>query len=351
MITVIMSQREKRMRSQNILFCIALAVVLLVERVSGFSMNLGSAAKPLDKKKVAIVGGGGYLGSCIFGGLQRAGGLYETGIASAQASSPRCLTATAVGSKALNGVLALSYVLAQADESLVKLTDFTSVENLASRLGGFDAAIFGTQYTLEPRPVTSGSYETSPNSKTMEIYMDRPRSPTVQGVTDADYSWKVFENTVTACQQQGMQRMVVIETDSQLESTRKTTADYIRHLEASKIPFCYLKPLGDLQNFPEYTYAKGLQMELELRSLESTQETFSPIYREDLAALCVQSLLTLDWTSNQVYQVVGTDSSIPKKNPTTKKERLAVEQRAQRSWCVDSERLVALLKTTTLSAS
>jgi hypothetical protein len=134
----------------------------------------GSAAKPYEKKKVAVFGGGGYLGACIYGFLQRAGSLYGTGIAGINA--PRAITATGAGSQSLNGVLGKNFILAQADESFVKLTDMTSVESIRSRVRGFDVVVLATLYTLESRPVTGGSYEKTPNDKTLELYMDRPRS-------------------------------------------------------------------------------------------------------------------------------------------------------------------------------
>jgi shikimate 5-dehydrogenase len=35
----------------------------------------GCAAKPFDKKKIAVFGAGGYLGAVVFGFLQRAASL------------------------------------------------------------------------------------------------------------------------------------------------------------------------------------------------------------------------------------------------------------------------------------
>lgn len=64
----------------------------------------GCAARPFEKKNVAVFGAGGYLGAIIFGFLQRAGALYGTGIAGT--SSPRAICATGPSSAAINKVSA-----------------------------------------------------------------------------------------------------------------------------------------------------------------------------------------------------------------------------------------------------
>lgn len=45
------------------------------------------------------------------------------------------------------------------------------VDAISQRLKGYDAAMIGTVYTLEQRPVSLNTYETNPNSKTLEMYM------------------------------------------------------------------------------------------------------------------------------------------------------------------------------------
>ena len=41
------------------------------------AVNYGSAATPQQKQKIAVFGSGGYIGSCIYGYLQRAGSLVR----------------------------------------------------------------------------------------------------------------------------------------------------------------------------------------------------------------------------------------------------------------------------------
>jgi hypothetical protein len=123
-------------------------------------MPKGSAATPSAKRKIAVLGSGGYLGAVTFGFLQRASSLYGTGIGNC-----RCIGATADTAVRLNRVLSKNFCLAQADESFIKLTDLTSVAAIANRLEGWDAIIFGSDLFLQPRSVTAGTYERTPNEK------------------------------------------------------------------------------------------------------------------------------------------------------------------------------------------
>jgi uncharacterized protein YqkB len=297
----------------------------------------GAAAKPLDKKRVVVFGVGGYLGGCIYGFLQRAGSLYGTGI-SGVGGSPRGVVATAYGSLNLNSILSKNFVLAQADESFIKLTDMTSLPSIQSRVQGFDAAILATKVTLENRPVTMGSYEKTPNDKTMEFFMDRRRGDNERGCKDPQYALKMFETSVQACREGGVQHLVVVETDLQFDDDGSTQSipvgdKYIRILEESQVGFTYIRPSGTFQNSPDYTYAKGVRSSLivskltNIDDLVDTNPGTSNIYREDLAALCVQTLLTLPWDECRVLNVSsGTELPTPDDKAIT----------PQREWCVNS---------------
>jgi hypothetical protein len=298
----------------------------------------GSAAKPLEKKRLVVFGAGGYLGGCVYGFLQRAGSLYGTGI-SGVAGSPRAIVATSFGSLNLNSILSKNFILAQADESFVKLTDMTSIEAIRGKVKGFDAAVLATKCTLEKRPVTMGSYEKSPNDKTLEFFMDRRRGDTVGGTDDnPEYAFKLFETSVNACREEGLKHVVVVETDLEFvgDGPQITPVGdkYIRILEDSQLAFTYIRPFGRLQNLPDYTYAKGLQSSLIVSRvtnsndlLETSNDT-SIIYREDLAALCVQTLLTLRWDECRVLKVGSADTlqGSDAKGITPQKE-----------WCVNSD--------------
>jgi hypothetical protein len=65
----------------------------------------------------------------------------------------------------MNRILSRHFGLAVADESYIKLTEMSSVEAIQKRLEGWDALVFGSDLYFQQRPVTSGTYEKSPNDK------------------------------------------------------------------------------------------------------------------------------------------------------------------------------------------
>jgi hypothetical protein len=309
-------------------------VISLSMSTPGPFVNKGAAAKPYEKQKVAVFGAGGYLGGCIYGFLQRAGSLYGTGI-SGVGGGPRAIVATSAGSVSLNGVLSKNFVLAQADESFVKLTDMTNMEAVQSRLKNFDAAILATRFTLEPRPVTLGSYEKSPNDKAMEFYMERPRVATVKGMDDPEYSMQLFHNILQASKSEGLRHLLVLETDSEFDGY--VGDKYLQKLEETGIPYTYIRPIGSLENSKDFTYAKGVQSRMKVTqamSLDDFKAISGSLYREDVAAVCVQALLSLDWYTNRVLQVEQVGSLDKEKGG---------KAIPQREWCMNSDKLQVML--------
>jgi hypothetical protein len=315
---------------------------LVVDHCTSFSMLTpspkGSAAKPFEKKQVAVFGAGGYLGGCVFGFLQRAGSLYGTGIGGFK--NPRSITATSVGSMALNGILSKNFILAFADESFVRPTDMTSASSIQEKLAGFDAAVMGTRYTLERRPVTSGTYEKSPNDKTTEFYMETPRSATIKGNDDPAYSMQIFQNSLEACRKGGLKHIVVVETDSVFDEAAIPVGNkYVKLLESYGVPFTYIRPDGKLENTSDYTYAKGIQGDLKIDALSSDNmddgTSSNTLFREDVAALCVQSLQSLEWSKSRIIRVQCTGLAAPTE----------LTRKVQLEWCVNSATLASLLST------
>jgi hypothetical protein len=344
-IAVKMKMKQKMIRYDAKSCCRAIGLFLLLLAGPCSSLSMGSAAKPYQKQKVCVFGPGGYLGGCIFGFLQRCGSLYGTGISGVQ-GSPRGITATAFGSVYLNSVLSKNFILAQADESFIKLTDMSSVDAIKERVLGFDAAILATRCTVEKRPVTLGSYEKGPNDKTTEFYMDRPRSSTVRVNDDPEFSMELFQSSLEACREGGIKRVVVVETDGEFENPSLAGDKYLNALNSCGISYTYIRPSGRLENFPDYTFAKGVQGNLKVdnmltSSFDSSSETDSDvIYREDLAALCVQSLLSLDWNSNSILQVRCTGPASMEQTALIAKE-----------WCVNSKSLESLLDETVVAVN
>ena len=337
-----MNNPKQLLQLVNILISICVISILKPFPCSALSMSTnfrvqGSAAKPYEKKKVAVFGGGGYLGGLVFGFLQRAGSLYGTGIQGVGA--PRCIVSTAFGSQSLNGILSKQFILAQADESFVKLTDMSSLKSIQDRITGFDAVVMGTQYTLEQRPVTAGTYESTPNDKTMEFYFDTRRSSVVTGKVDPIFSANLLERSLEACRLAGVKHIVVVETDSSFEEASDNVGDYIEKLKASNVPFTYIRPLAKLENIQDYDYAKGVQGNLQISAVDSgngqgERNSPLPIPREDIAALCVQSLLSMDWKSSRLLCVSCSGPVMPISN---------VPEKLSKQWCANADALAAKL--------
>jgi len=119
---------------------------------------------------VAVFGAGGCLGGAIFGFLQRASSIFGTGLGGI--NTPKCICATGSSSKDLNRILYTSFKAAYAGEELFSLTNVKDEAYLVNSLKGNDAIIMGTSYQYEIRPITFGSFEKSPNDKTLEFYLD-----------------------------------------------------------------------------------------------------------------------------------------------------------------------------------
>ncbi len=336
--TILFREVLYRFANMAVLFRMAAIVLLLtVDTTHGFSMSMssvpqqGSAAKPYEKQKVAVFGTGGYLAACTYGFLQRAGSLYGTGIAGIGA--PRAIVATAAGSAGLNSVLSKNFVLAQADESFIRCTDMTSAESIANKLSGFDAAIIGTRYCFKTNiPVTAGTYGKSPNDKTKEFFMDQPRGRTSQLMDDPEYSYTCFYNTLEACRNSNkMKHLVVVETDAEFE-TEYVGDKYIALLEEAGIPYTYIRPVGRLDNIENFTFKTGIRSDLRITRANSLEELLpvsdGVVYREHLAAVCVQALMTLSWEENKVIQVEQSDYELEPPNEKT--------VNPAKEWCVNS---------------
>lgn len=320
---------------------IASLFLLLLGVCDGFSslsMNLlpqpkGSAATPLQKKKVGVIGGGGYMGGITYGFLQRAASLYGTGID----RNCRVIGSTSFTAVTLNSWLGRHFILAQADETYIKLTNMMNVDSIVDRLQYLDAAIIGLDIVAEKRPVTGGTYETGPNSKTYEIYWDyRRASQTKPDIDTVPAIEQILDNTFEACQKANLKHIVVVgsQDPEQEQAVQK-------RLDQLTIPYTYIRYVGDLETCPSYTYREGVQGNLQIVSLDNKEKNSSEaattsstknddlfIFREDLAALCVQCLQSLDWEKSYNLLVTCDGRKAVVTNPTGK--------RADQEWCVNS---------------
>lgn len=314
------------------------------ERASSSSLFMqppkGCAAKAYEKKKIAVFGAGGYLGANVFGFLQRAAALYGTGISGS--SSPRAICATNAGSEALNKVLGPGFKLAYAGEDLIRLVDNSDKDYIKERVKGFDAAILGTTYQLEQRPVTMGTYETNVNSKAYEMYLDEKYGAWEVNIPSNDDSihTTIFKNSVQACKEAGMSHLVVLETPK-----TENPIDFLNILKEEGIAYTYVRTACPMVKDKFYTFEKGISNNLQVSSLsagsELTQksENNPPILRTDMAALMVQSLMSLDWAESRILEV----SPSPDSTISTEYGAMRSKQTFHKEWCPNSELLAETL--------
>jgi hypothetical protein len=283
--------------------CTSLALSSSSSSSSSCLVPKGSAASPLAKKKIAVLGAGGYLGALTFGFLQRALSLFGTGI-----GGVRAIGSTADTSIRLNRVLSKNFILAVADESYVKLTDLMDVLEIQRRLEGWDALILGNDVSYQCRPITPGTYERTPNDKTYEIYWDAPKgswvpSSDTRGVDAVQEN--LVCNVIEAARRAGVQHIVAVESpDTELRLRPRLES------LAPRIPYTIIRHGGLLKDTQDFTYRKGVQGQLVV-SLQAgnedcpggVEEKLSSLRREDVAALCVQSLQSLEWSQSRCLDV------------------------------------------------
>jgi hypothetical protein len=241
---------------------------------------------------------------------------------------------------------------------------------IQQRLQGHSAIVLGTRYSLETRPVTANTYETSPNSKTTEFYLDAPRTAGTMTTelnsssSPDEIQLSLFRNTLEACKAANVQHMIVMETPH-----TKDARQCAQLLDDTNVPFTYIRIRGDMQNFPDYTYAKGVRGDLNLESFtfsnnynkkdgyvkgswiddlgDATTTSSSSssssgkdgmVYREDVAALAVQCLQSLDWSTSRCLVVSSAGPLAAEAPPSVLKGR-----RHDKEWCVNSHILVEKL--------
>lgn len=105
---------------------------------------------------------------------------------------------------------------------------------------------------------------------------------------------------------------------------------------ASGIPYTIIRTPGGLVDTPDYTYQKGIQADLLISRLETNGEETSsfdgPVSREDLAAVCVQCLQTLNWQESRCISVAS-------RGPIDKSSLVLdnrSKKRVDQQWCVNS---------------
>jgi hypothetical protein len=329
-----------RFGRSNVVYVAVLATILLqrgcdvnVDAFSSLQPPKGSAATPFQKKKIAVVGGGGYMGGLVFGFLQRACSLYGTGI-----GGFRCVGATADTAVRMNRVLGKNFCLAVADENNIKLTDMQSVDALQQSLQGFEAVIWGTDLSFLQRSVTAGTYDKSPNDKAFELYWGAQGNAI--GDEMATVKETILDNLLQGCKAAGVKHMVVVQDNA--------SDNWLPRLEKCGVPFTFIRPTGEVLAVQDYTYRMGIQGSLSVSvmpsddgmstsSSSSSSSSPSPISTEDVAALCVQCLQSLDWDKSRCINVSCNGAlNVESLGPVAKK-------RPDEEWCVRSSVLEGVL--------
>jgi hypothetical protein len=321
----------------------------------------GSAAKPFEKKRVAVFGAGGYLGGTVFGFLQRASSIYGTGLGGS--ASPRAICATAVGSGSLNKIINQTFKLAFAGEDLIRLTNMQDIDHIKDRLKGFNAAVLGTIYTCETRPITLNTYNLTPNQKTIEFYMDDRYGVDDEQKGNMDFHVNMFHNTVKACKAAGLQHIVVIESPN-----TPSAKPFAEILDKNDIAFTYIRASGTLMNTKGYTFEEGIQGDISLDGFtfadnyskrmgynngdwsdnfvnDIMETNAGDIAREDLAAVAVQGLMSLDWSKSRCLNV-RCNGKLKFEDDENDKNAAYVPKKilkSDRDWCINSSLIEKLM--------
>jgi len=301
--------------------------------LSQLDLSRGSAAKPYEKKKIAVFGAGGYLGSIVYGYLQRAASLYGTGIAGVQ--SPRAIGSTGTTGIALNKELTSKFKLAFCSEDLIRLVDLLDVDYTRDRLLNFDAAVIGTTYQLEQRSVTLNTYEVTPNDKAFEIYLDEKYGAKSDNAPPDDdiFHEVVFQNSIRACTEAGLSHVVVIETPQ----TGQRRQLYLDILESqSDITYTYIRSMSPMGKDITYSFEKGVNSLVEIsspKSFSAKSADGAELKRETLAALAVQALQSCDWETSRILEV----EALPGDPPSTEYGQKRSKQNFSREWCPNSQ--------------
>jgi len=343
--------RRRRISSSSSFSCGAILLLLLVVALVAGAANAlsgppprGSASSPLSKKRVAVLGCGGYVGAVAFGFLQRAVSLYGTGI-----GSVRAVGATADTAKRLNRVLSKNFCLAVADESYIKLTDLASIDAIEARLEGWDALMVGNCLDVKKLPVTLGSYERTPNDKTYEVYWNERQAELDGEAATLSVGETVLRNALDAARRCDSIRHVLGVDDADNNGRLKSLLEeYGGAGGDTGFHYTCIEHAGSLLKTKDYTYRKGIQNAISVMvSTGGTDDdgaaigtgqapTSASIASEDVAALCVQSLLYLDWNTSRSLRVSASQGGMGAAANNAKK-------RPDQEWCVNSDWLLDCL--------
>lgn len=308
-----------------------LALILLfspLSAVSGYTFAQPRRADPMQDvrgARVAVLGGGGYSGAVAFGFLQRATKQFGKGI-----DSVASIGATAESVNLLNRYLAKTFYTS-ADQTEIKLANLFDVEHIAEHLYGWDALVMGTDIGVAVRPVSPGTYMTG-NDYACEVYWPAPKN--LQGIPENAIELRevILRNVMEGARLAGVQHICLVDDAKDYEA--------LRFLHYTGVPYTCLGPTAArMVDCPNYTFRKGVLEKLEAVNLR--QQEAAPaskyLHREDLAALAIQTLMSLDWSYSRCLAVTG--KGLPESDSWAKRSNTDLDN----EWCVNSHLLVEAL--------
>jgi hypothetical protein len=227
--------------------------------------------------------------------------------------------------------------------------DTSDADHIKERLKGFDAAVIGTTYQLERRTVTLNTYEKSPNDKTFEFYLDERYGAWEEDVPDdnSDIHASIFCSTIRACKEAGIAHLVVVETPR-----TRHRMNFLSALEEEGVAYTYIRTDSPLKKDITYTFEKGISNKLEVVSISPESKFASvdaletaygppPLNREDIAALIVQSLMTLDWGQSRILKINSSVLNVS----SGYGEKDSKGLRFDKEWCPNSNIYAEILST------
>jgi len=161
-----------------------------------------------------------------------------------------------------------------------------------------------------------------------EAYWDMPRGSFADDTSSpSDVKEQIIGNILAAAKQAGIQHLVVVDND----------ASFTSQLDATGIPYTSISCTAPLTNTPDYSFKEGVISDLNVVDVTIDGKTSAtvaaaygePVCREDLAALCVQSLQSLSWSKSRRLAVSCTGAV---KVPTLS----APPKRIDQQWCVNA---------------
>ena len=156
---------------------------------------------------------------------------------------------------------------------------------------------------------------------------------------------EIVSNIIDGAKLAGIQHAFVVYGDNPSNSNNNNNDNTsiendngYRKLIESKIPYTLIRTSAQsyVKSTPSYTFKSGIQQPNMSLSTTSVTKELQAICLEDLAAVCVQCIQSLDWTTSRTIYVSGGDDI----DPTQEQQQQAVATtnnvRPDQQLCVNS---------------